>query len=54
MFIFYPSGLGCELEFWFGSFELKNPIIGVHDKNVRPNGDCQAARPLSDCCGRSK
>ena len=54
MFIFPPSGLGCDLEFEFSSFELENPLICVYNKNFRPSGDCQAARWLSDCCGRSK
>ena len=45
---------GCDLEFGFGSFELKNPLICVYNKNVRPSGGSQTARPLSDCCGRSK
>ena len=54
MFIFPPSGLGCDLEFGFGSFELKISLICSCNKNVRPSVDCQAARPLSDCCGRSK
>ena len=54
MFIFPPSGLGCDLEFGFSSFELENPLICVYNKNFRPSGDCQASRPLSDCCGRSK
>ena len=52
MFIFPPSGSGCDLE--FGSFELQNPLICVYNKNVRPNSDCQTSRPLSDCCGGSK
>ena len=54
MFIFPPSGLGCDLEFGFSSFELENPLICMYNKNFRPSGDCQAARSLSDCCGRSK
>ena len=54
MFIFPPSGLGCDLEFGFGSFELKISLICSCNKKVRPSVDCQAARPLSDCCGRSK
>ena len=54
MFIFPPSGLACDLEFGFGSFELKILLICSCNKNVRPSADCQAARPLSDCCGRSK
>ena len=54
MFIFPPSGLGCDLEFGFGSFELKISLICSCNKNARPSVDCQAARPLSDCCGRSK
>ena len=54
MFIFPPSGLGCDLEFGFSSFELENPLICVYNKNFRSSGDCQAARSLSDCCGRSK
>ena len=54
MFIFPPSGLGCDLEFGFNSFELENPLICVYNKNFRLSGDCQAARSLSDCCGRSK
>ena len=54
MFIFPPSGLGCDLEFGFSSFGLENPLICVYNKNFRSSGDCQAARSLSDCCGRSK
>ena len=54
MFIFLPSGLGCDLEFGFSSFELENPLICMYNKNFRPSGDCQTARSLSDCCGRSK
>ena len=54
MFIFPSSGLGCDLEFGFSSFELENPLIFIYNKNFRPSGDCQAARSLSDCCGRSK
>ena len=54
MFIYPPSGLGCDLEFWFHSFELKISLISACNKNVRPSVDCQAARPLSDCCGRRK
>ena len=54
MFIFPHSGLGCDLEFGFSSFELENPLICMYNKNFRPTGDCQAARSLSDCCGRSK
>ena len=54
MFIFPLSGLGCDIEFGFGSFELKISLICSCNKNVWPSVDCQAARPLSDCCGRSK
>ena len=54
MFISPSSGLGCDLEFWFGSFELKISLISACNENVRPSVDCQAARPLSDCCGRRK
>ena len=54
MFIFPASGLGCDLEFGFGSFELKISLICSCNKNVRPSVDCQAARPLSDYCGSSK
>ena len=54
MFISPPSGLGCDLEFGFSSFELENPLICVYNKNFQPSGDGQAARSLSDCCGRSK
>ena len=54
MFISPPLGLGCDLEFWFGSFELKISLISACNKNVRLSVDCQAARPLSDCCGRRK
>ena len=39
MFIFPPSGLDCDLEFGFSSFELENPLICVYNKNFRPNGD---------------
>ena len=54
MFIFPPSGLCCDLEFGFGSFELKILLICSCNKNVRPSVDCQTVRPLSDRCGRSK
>ena len=49
MFIFPPAGLGCDLEFGFGSFEFENPLICVYNKNVRPSSDCRAARPLGRC-----
>ena len=39
---------------FFSSFELENPLICMYNQNFRPSGDCQAARSLSDCCGRSK
>ena len=35
MIIFPPSGLGCDLEFEFDSFEFKIPLICMYNKNVQ-------------------
>ena len=61
MFIFAPSGLGCDLEFGFGSFEFENPlicIIKMFDRAaiVRPLGRCRiaAGEVNRDCKGAAR